>query len=38
MSDLFQTLLQPFQFAFMQQAFVIAILVAAPMASGMPVM
>lgn len=32
MSDLFQTLLQPFQFAFMQQAFVIAILVAAPMA------
>jgi manganese/iron transport system permease protein len=32
MSDLFQTLLQPFQFAFMQQAFVIAMLVAAPMA------
>ena len=32
MSDLFQTLLQPFQFAFMQQAFVIAVLVAVPMA------
>ena len=32
MSDLFVTLLQPFQFAFMQQAVVIALLVAAPMA------